>query len=62
MHSQERRDTVIDVNGAQVFTADFVFEQLQAQGRRIDRARGIALVAVVVALCSLAICATMIVH
>ena len=41
---------VLNVDGRQVFTADWVFEMMQAQSRRIDRARSIALAAL--ALCA----------
>lgn len=46
---------VIDIEGNQVFSADFVFEQMQAQGCRIDRARSLAVGAVVVALAAMAL-------
>lgn len=39
---KEQNPYVIDLNGNQVFSADYVFQQMQAQGRRIDRAKHIA--------------------
>ena len=43
---------VIEVDGVQVFSSDFVFEQMQAQSRRIDRARSIAMLAMAMAVLS----------
>ncbi len=43
---------VIEVGGTQVFSADWVFQQMQAQSIRIERASRIALVsAILAALC-----------
>lgn len=43
------KDQIVVVDGKQVFTADFVFQQIGAQSCRIDRARHIALVALLLA-------------
>jgi hypothetical protein len=40
---------IVKVDDVQVFSADFVFQQMQAQGQRIDRARRIAELAVLIA-------------
>ena len=40
---------IVKVDNVQVFSADFVFQQMQAQGQIIDRARHIAEFAVLVA-------------
>lgn len=50
---EEEKPYVLDVNGTQVFSADFVFEQMQAQGSRIDRAQAKAVVAMIIAIASL---------
>lgn len=47
--NEEEKPYVIDVNGNQVFSADYVFQQMQAQGRRIDKARHIAEMAALLA-------------
>ena len=41
--SEEKR-SIVEVDGVQIFSADFVFSQMSYQSRRIDRARNIALV------------------
>ena len=46
---------VADVNGMQVFSADFVFEQMSSQGCRIDTAKIIAIVAVIISLISVGV-------
>ena len=50
--SVEREQTtirlpVVEVNGEQVFTADFVFKQMQAQSRRIDRIKNTQILSIV---------------
>lgn len=50
---------IIDVDGNQVWSADWVWEQMQAQSCRIDRARSLATGAVVVALVAMALAAVM---
>lgn len=47
--NEEQKPYVIDLNGDQVFSADYVFQQMQAQGQRIDRANIKAAVAGVAA-------------
>lgn len=47
--NEKQKPYVIDVNGNQVFSADYVFQQMQAQGRRIDRAKHIAELAALLA-------------
>lgn len=46
---------VVEVDGTQVFSADFVFQQMQAQNRRINRARAIAIIAFIIAAASIAL-------
>ncbi len=46
---------VINVDGEQVWTADFVMQQMMAQGRRIDRVKAMAKVALLAALVALVI-------
>lgn len=50
---------IVSVDGVQVFSADYVFKQMQAQGQRIDRAKRIAVlsmaVSIAVALCGIAV-------
>lgn len=43
------RPYIVEIDGVQVFSADFVFEQTQAQSCRIEMARGIAIAAVIMA-------------
>jgi hypothetical protein len=43
----KRKEIVVDIGDNQVFTADFVFEQMQAQGRRIDRANTLSVASLV---------------
>lgn len=50
---------VVDVNGTQVFSADYVFAQEQALSKMIDHANAIACVALIVAACSLIVSAIM---
>jgi hypothetical protein len=50
---EKKKPFVLDVNGTQVFSADFVFEQMQAQSRRIDRAEAKAAIAAIIAIVSL---------
>ena len=45
--------SVINIDDDQVFTADFVFQQMMAQSRRIDRAEMIAKTALLVAMASM---------
>lgn len=45
--------SVINIDDDQVFTADFVFQQMMAQSRRIDRAEMIANMALLVAMASM---------
>ncbi len=45
----------VEVNGTQVFTADWTFEQMMAQSCRIDKARRVALISVVISVLSLII-------
>lgn len=45
--------SVINIDDGQVFTADFVFQQMMAQSRRIDRAEMIAKTALLVAMASM---------
>lgn len=61
---QERSESmekpfIVSVDGVQVFSADYVFKQMQAQGQRIDRAKRIAVlsmaVSIAVALCGIAV-------
>ena len=46
---------VVKMDGQQVFTADWVFQQMQAQNSRIDRAKAIATFSAVVAAISIAL-------
>ncbi len=52
---EEKKPYVIDINGNQVFSADFVFQQMQAQSCRIDRSRHIAEFSAVVAIVAIVI-------
>lgn len=47
--NEEQKPYVIDLNRNQAFSANYVFQQMQAQGRRIDRARHIAELAALLA-------------
>lgn len=47
--SMDRRSYVITLEEGQVFTADFTFEQMQAQSVRIDKARRISMTACAIA-------------
>lgn len=58
MDPYKKSSYIAEVDGLQVFSADFVFEQLQAQSCRIDRARGIACVAVAVAIIAVIVSVT----
>lgn len=49
----EYKPYFVEVDGVQVFSANHVFEQMQAQGCRIDRVKSIALFASAVAIISL---------
>lgn len=49
MEREKEIPYVIEVDGVQVFSSDFVFEQMQAQSRRINKARSIAMLAVTMA-------------
>lgn len=48
-------DYIVDVDGQQVFTRRYIFEQEMALSRRIDSARCIALAALVIAIAAVAI-------
>ena len=52
MEREKEIPYVIEVDGIQVFSSDFVFRQMQAQSRRIDRARSIAMLAMAMAVLS----------
>lgn len=54
--SQYQKPYFVVVDNVQVFTADFVFEQLSANGRRIDTARGIAVASAIISVLSVIIC------
>lgn len=43
------RKNIVEINGEQVFSADWTFEQLQAQSCRIDRSNRMALISIAVA-------------
>lgn len=43
------RKNIVEINGEQVFSADWTFEQMQAQSCRIDRSNRIALISIAVA-------------
>lgn len=47
--------TYVEVDGVQVFSASYVFEQMMAQSRRIDKARIESSVSALIALASLAL-------
>lgn len=47
MNNTKNKSLYIVVDGEQVFTADYVFEQMQAQGRRIDRANTLSVASLV---------------
>ena len=49
MPETQKKPYVIDINGNKTFGADFIFEQMSAQGRRIDRAKSIAVWALIFA-------------
>lgn len=49
MEREKEIPYVIEVDGVQVFSSNFVFGQMQAQSRRIDRARSIAMLAAAIA-------------
>ena len=40
---------IVEINGEQVFSADWTFEQMQAQSCRIDRSNKMALISIAVA-------------
>lgn len=40
---------IVEVDGTQVFSADWVFQQMQTQSTLIDRAKRIALAAAIIA-------------
>lgn len=48
MNNTKNKSPYIVVDGEQVFTADYVFEQMQAQGARIDRVKQNAITALIV--------------
>jgi hypothetical protein len=47
---------VVEINGEQVFTSDFVFEQMQAQSCRIDKATTVSCIALIVAIIAVVAC------
>ena len=53
---QTQKPFFVVVNGVQVFTADFVHEQMAAQSRSISRARTIATVSTVLAVIAMITC------
>ena len=52
---EERKPYVINIDGNQTFSADFLYEQMAAQGCRIDRARRIAIAALVIAVAAVVV-------
>ena len=55
VNRMDKKPFVVNVDGVQVFSADFVFQQMQAQSCRIDRARRCAVIAAVVAAAAVAL-------
>lgn len=53
---QRQNPYFIEIDGVQVFTADFVHEQMTAQSRSISRANTTAFVSVVLAIMSIVTC------
>lgn len=47
---------IVNVNGDQVYSAEYVFEQMQAQCRRIDRIKRIAISSMAVSVVSVICC------
>mgnify|MGYP000030979683 CR=1 FL=1 len=46
---------IVEVDSKQIFTADFVFKQMQYQSSRIDKAKSIATIALVIAAISIVV-------
>lgn len=54
--SQHQKPYFVVIDGVQVFTADFVHEQMAAQSRSISRANNTAFVSIVLAILSIVTC------
>ncbi len=57
----EKHKAYVVVDGEQVFTAHFAFQQQQATGRRIDRIKAITICAVLLTMLSIVLTAVLLI-